>query len=238
MNRLAIFVEGQTEQVFVEKLLKEIAGKSRLRIEIRRAFGGRKYQRTFSRVKVSGAESGQEYFTLIVDCGADNRVKSDIRENYQNLTERGYSAIIGIRDVHPVPRDDMSKLRHGLHWLMPKDPIEVLFVLGVMEIETWFIAEHTHFTRISDALTMQCIKAALGFDPSVDDIQLRDRPSTDLETIYSLADLDYDKSKATVQKTVDALDYARIYLELGDKIDDLQALIDSVDAFLAQGEHR
>jgi hypothetical protein len=233
MNRLAIFVEGQTERLFVEKLLEEVAGQGRLHIEIERASGGRKYQRTFSFVKVSGAESGQGYFVLVVDCGADNRVASDIRDRYKNLAARGYSAIIGIRDVHPVPRDDMSKLRHGLHWLMPKDPIEVLFVLGVMEIETWFIAEHTHFTRISDALTIQCIKATLGFDPSVHDIQLRDQPSEDLDKIYRLVGLDYDKSRASVQKTVDALDYARIYLELGNKINDLQALIGSVDVFLS-----
>lgn len=238
MNKLAIFVEGQTEQVFVEKLLEEVAGKSRLRIEIQRASGGRKSQRTFSLVKVSGAGSAQEYFALIVDCGTYNRVASDIRDRYQNLAASGYSAIIGIKDVHPFARDDISNLRHGFHSYMPKDPIEVLLVFGVMEIETWFIAEHTHFTRISDVLTMQCIKAALGFDPSLDDIQLRDRPSEDLNTIYCLVGLDYDKSRASVQKTVDALDYARIYLELGDKINDLQALIDSVDVFIAQGDPR
>jgi len=34
VKKLAIFVEGQTEQIFVEKLLKEIAGRNRIAIEV------------------------------------------------------------------------------------------------------------------------------------------------------------------------------------------------------------
>jgi hypothetical protein len=34
VKKLAIFVEGQTEQIFVRKLLEEIAGKKNIRINI------------------------------------------------------------------------------------------------------------------------------------------------------------------------------------------------------------
>lgn len=34
MKKLAIFVEGKTEQIFVEKLLREIAGQLNISIEI------------------------------------------------------------------------------------------------------------------------------------------------------------------------------------------------------------
>lgn len=37
---MAIFVEGQTEQLFVEKLINEIAGSKRVTIEARKCFGG------------------------------------------------------------------------------------------------------------------------------------------------------------------------------------------------------
>ena len=30
MKKLAVFVEGQTEQIFVEKLLEEIAGRNKM----------------------------------------------------------------------------------------------------------------------------------------------------------------------------------------------------------------
>jgi hypothetical protein len=40
MNKLAIFVEGQTEQLFVEKLILEVAGENNVRIEKRKVTGG------------------------------------------------------------------------------------------------------------------------------------------------------------------------------------------------------
>ena len=41
MNRLAVFVEGYTEAVFVEKLIEEIAGQNKVLIEHRKIRGGR-----------------------------------------------------------------------------------------------------------------------------------------------------------------------------------------------------
>ena len=39
MKRIAIFVEGQTEQIFVNKLLIEMAGKKNIAIELKRFAG-------------------------------------------------------------------------------------------------------------------------------------------------------------------------------------------------------
>jgi len=120
------------------------------------------------------APEGRKYFVLIVDCVGDNRVKSKITDNYQSLVSNGYQAIIGIRDVYPdVAYHDIAKLRRGLDYKVKTKPIQVVFILGVMEIETWFITEHTHFQKMDARLTMARIRGALGFDPSVDDIQLR-----------------------------------------------------------------
>lgn len=233
MNKLAIFVEGQTEQLFAEKLLVEIAGAKKLRIEKRKARGGRKNKRRLRLLETTAVDSQQEYFLLIVDCGEDERVGSDIRERYGNLVAQGYQAIIGIRDVFPQEREDIPKLREGLRYKLRTGPIEVLFVLAIMEIEAWFIAEHTHFARISDELTTERIKASIGFDPSTDDVELRDHPSQDLHEIYNLAGYFYKKSKTDVERTVDALDYARIYLALGKRLNDLQNLIERIDLFLS-----
>ena len=232
MTKLAIFVEGQTEQLFVERLLLEIAGKRRVRIEKHEARGGKKGKRRIRLIEASAPDSGQKFFVMIVDCGQDERVKSDIVERYDGLEKNGYQAIIGIRDVYPENRDDIPKLRRGLAYRVRTDPIQVLFVLAVMEIEAWFIAEHTHFARVSDELTPERIQAGVGFDPSTDDIELRDHPAADLHHIYQLVGLAYRKSKQHAERTVDILDYARVYLELGQQIGDLKALIESVDRFL------
>jgi hypothetical protein len=58
--------------------------------------------------------------------------------------------------------------------------IPVDFVLAVMEIEAWFLAETTHYARIDPAITMAAIKSTLGFDPENDDLQRRPSPAEDL----------------------------------------------------------
>lgn len=233
MNKLAIFVEGQTEQAFARKLLEEIAGTKNILIEEREARGGRKVKRRMRRLEATAVDSGQKYFVMIVDCGADERVKSDIAERYDGLVKSGYQGIVGIRDVYPQKREDIPKLRRLLRYKVRSVPVEVLFVLAVMEIEAWFIAEHTHFERIHDELTTGRIHAEMGFDPAVDDVHLRDHPAEDLHKIYRSVGLAYQKTKAHVERTVDLLDYARVYLDLGQRFGDLQNLTDHIDRFLS-----
>lgn len=235
MRRLAIFVEGQTEAIFLEKLVTEIAGENQVRIERQEARGGGEGIRTLELV-AREEDIGQKYYVLIKDCGADNRVKSDIRDQYDSLVREGYDAIIGIRDVFPdVAYEEVPKLRRNLAFGLKTEPVEVVIALAIMEIEAWFISEHTHFARVSRKLTLQRIKEAVGFDPSQGNVELRPHPAEDLHAIYGLAGLGYTKGKANVERTVDALDYARLYLKLGKEIPDLQCVLDCIDGFLSLG---
>jgi len=229
MKKLAIFVEGQTEQLFAERLVNEIAGKHKVSIQKHKSEG----RSRLVCINGSKANQAQEYFVLIVDCGTDNRVKSDISENYESLVSSGYDGIIGVRDVFPdADYSQIPKLRMGLQLRIKTKPIKVLFALGVMEIEAWFIAEHTHFLRLDSKLTTSYINSHLGFDPSRDDLERLPHPAGSLDAIYHLAGLLYDKNKNIVQRTVDILDYENIYCTLVDQFDDLSALIAAIDAFL------
>ena len=100
-----------------------------------------------------------------------------------------------------------------------------------METEAWFLAEHTHFRKLNSNLTSERIKAEFGFDPSVDDMQLRSCPSDDLHSIYQLEGLSYRKRQKQVQKTVRHLDYGIVYLELIDRFPDLRLLVQALDIF-------
>jgi len=64
---------------------------------------------------------------------------------YDNLSKKDYSLIIGLRDVHPISRADIGKLEAGLPRFVKTKPIPVEFILSVMEVEAWFLAEHSHF---------------------------------------------------------------------------------------------
>src|SRR5207244_3102682 len=146
------------------------------------------------------------------DCGGDGGVKSRILEEYSNLAKSGYKALVGLRDA-PKLRADIPHLQRGLPKGVPMDPVPVVFVLAIMEIEAWFLAEHTHFPKIDKKLTSALIQAELGFDPSTDDMRLRDWPAQDLNAAYQLVGERYQKGRAA-QRTVYLLDCARIAMEM------------------------
>lgn len=231
MNKLAVFVEGYTETVFVEELIEEIAGKSNVLIEHRVIYGGTNTKRRMRLVKAARPDTGQKYFVLIFDCGGDNQVKTRILEEHNNLTSNGYLEIIGIRDVRPdFTHAEIPKLEANLPKYVKTSLIPVQFILAVMEIEAWFLAEVTHFARIDPSITVQAIRTRLGFDPENDNMEQRTFPSDDLNQCYAIGGRSYLKHNA--RDTVDALDFALIYMELCNKFHYLKRLIVSIDAFL------
>jgi hypothetical protein len=223
MIKAAIFVEGQTERIFAEHYVKEILGRSLAAVETRRAVGGANHKRRLTLLKGQSARAHHECFIMIVDCGCDNRVVSDIRDNYHSLCAAGFHMILGIRDVYPnFSYGEIPRLRSTLSSFLPSKPIAVEIILAVMELEAWFMGEHTHFARLNPALTLERIREKLGFDPSADDLERRAHPAADLNAIYKLAGVSYDKSRACVQRTVGNLDLKRMRAETAARFGDLR----------------
>lgn len=231
MNKLAVFVEGFTEVVFVERLIEEVAGKANVLIERREIRGGSRARRSFALVRAARPSDGQKYFVLIVDCGGDQLVKERIIEEHENLTRSGYARIIGLRDVYPdFTREQIPDLEAGLRKYIKAKLASVEFVLSVMEVEAWFLAEATHFPRIDPAITADAIHAALDFHPEADDMEQRPTPAKDLRDCYALAGKSYAKHRS--QETVDALDFALVYFELPKRVKHLERLVSCIAQFL------
>jgi Domain of unknown function (DUF4276) len=233
MNKLAVFVEGQTEQIFVKKLLEEIAGEKNVRIRLEKSTGGRNASKRIEVIEAERAEPEARYYIQIVDCSGESRVASEIRDTYAILERRGFSAIVGLRDVFPLDRARIPDIRKAMTYRLRTQPIAVTQILAIMEVEAWFLAEHHHFAKIDPALTLAAIQGALRFDPNADDVEARDHPAEDLDRIYRLAGRSYRKNKATVHGTVDALDYAHLYLDLRARVGSLGVLVEAFDRFLA-----
>ncbi|MGC1378181.1 MAG: hypothetical protein WA821_18265 [Anaerolineales bacterium] len=235
MNKLAVFVEGYTEVVFVKKLIEEIAGQNNVLIdhsEIRGGGKSGKVKRTARIIEGEKPNTGQEYYVIIYDCGNDEGVRTRIREDHETLTESGYSRLIGVRDVRPdFTYEDIPRLEANLPLYIKTKWAPVTFILSIMEIEAWFLADSSHFPRIEPSITVAAIKANLGFDPENDDMEQRVFPAKDLDDCYKLGGKSYVKHQA--KDTVDALDYEFIYIELRKKINYLDKLISVIDAFLA-----
>src|SRR6266851_7782091 len=99
MKKLAIFVEGQTEWLFVEKLLRKIVSSKRLSITVARGIGGEKRARRFEVIKKTEPMITQRFYVQINISAADSRVNSDVWENYSALVAARFEGIVVVRDV-------------------------------------------------------------------------------------------------------------------------------------------
>jgi hypothetical protein len=233
VSKIAIFTEGQIEQIFAERLLIEMAGHGRIRVSSWRVFGGRRYSRIFLRLSKIDSAEGHSYEALIIDCGADQRVASEIREQYETMIRAGFTAFLAIRDVAPnFSRADKPRLSRGFNAVVPQKPISPILVLATMEVEAWFIGEHTHFSRLDTRLTASHVSHQMGIDIAGDDIESWDHPAQDLHNIYALAGLSYTKTKAEVERTVNALDFSAIRNTLPTRTPSIQPLIQAIESFL------
>lgn len=222
-RKIAIFVEGPTEQMFVGKLLTEIAGEDNITIQTGNAR---------SRIRIAELRSGEidsECFVLLYHCHGDEGVMARIKQNYQNLCDGGYSVILGLRDLYPLNKSELQKVIDNNNVGVNFNVVPVSITISVLETEAWFIKETSHFTRLDANLTFQKILDELGIDVRTLVAEDIVSPSKTLNDIYSLVGLTYDKKRWQVQLTVDQLDYGEIYINLKDEINALDLLITDIN---------
>lgn len=167
MKKVGIFVEGQTEQIFIEKLIYQIF--SNVYINSIEFYGGRLF--------IEGVDKNTkvDYFFLIIDVGNDEKVLSSVLDNASKMIQIGYCKVFGLRDLYPKFRDDEGEVETIINELISgseyKENIECF--LAVMETEAWFLADYNVFSRIDKKLTYQYIKDKLGVDLINEDPELQ-----------------------------------------------------------------
>jgi len=231
MKRIAIFVEGQTEQIFIHKLVREILGEDKVSIIMKRSLGGAKIPKQ-EIVRGASFSRSPDYYVLINDCGADNRVKSEIIENLDNLSEKGYKYIIGVRDLYPLHENDYLRLEKGMNFLPKKyglfrDIMKIIII--IQEVETWFLAETNHYKKVDKRLNGPFINKYLGFNPFTMDVTHRRHPSKDLNDIYRLVGKSYTKRHWQVEKLVNKLDFENVMRNLKYDIPSLGELVNTLE---------
>lgn len=228
MKKIAFFVEGLTEQYFVEKLIEEVLGKKNLQIEKVKMRGGGKAKPKISQIFSPKKNDNAEYYFLIVDCGGETTVTSYIKEQRPNLIRKGFVAIFGLLDVRPnFQRDEIDRLKRGLYYKMPTKDILVKFLLSIMEIEAWFLAEENHYKEISSNLTLEKLKTEFNFNP-LSNTENIDEPADLLDNIYKMVGFRYNKKDSQIRRTVRKLDYANLYFEVCKRIPSLKEFFDSI----------
>lgn len=228
MKKLAVFVEGLTEQIFLKKLFNEIANVNDIEIEEYKLIG-----KDTATLIASSKISNKKYYILIVDVGGDSRVQSTIIETYDNLVKKGYSKIIGLRDVYPHSINDVEKIRNAIKEGIETKPVYAEVILAVMEVEAWFLAEHFHFSKFHKDLSVELILNKCSIDLTTCDIECIPNPASQLDDIYKLVGKRYTKKTKKLHKIISKLDYAHLYTILPDRVKSLKQLINQVDDFLS-----
>ncbi len=228
IKRVAIFVEGLTEQEFVIRLLSELAGKKNIEFDIYKQSRG---YLSWSELR-SDAPSPIVHI-MIANCSNDEQVKSQIMERYDSLKSAGYSLIIGLRDVYPFCKKEIPCLKKGLLLGLPADKtIPIKIHLAIMEIEAWFIEEKKHFVRIDINITSDKI-IANGFDYNEIFAHELPKPAETLGEIYQSVGKGYTKRMRSIQRTIDALSYDELYLETRKKSPSLDEFITSLESVIS-----
>lgn len=232
MKRLAIFVEGLTEQILVRHMLQSVLGKKRIAVQTVKITGGHNVRMSMTVMKAAHVERDTEYYVLIYDCGGESNVKGYLLAHYEKLVSTGYDMLIGLRDVYPnFTRDQVRRLIYGLNFGLPRKKITCRIYLAIMETEAWFLGEYRHLKKVSRILTPEFIEKHLGFNPKTGNMEEREHPADDLKAAYRLAGHDYTKKRDRLQAVVSKLDLPYFTGDLARRMPSLGLFVEALDHF-------
>jgi hypothetical protein len=244
MKKLAIFVEGETELEFMMQLLIEVAGQHRIEIKAYKFQGGGKVSGSLrSAIPIAQHNTANATFeVLIYNSGNDSRVNSDLLDQKNSLERSGFSAVLGLKDLRgmignrAITFADLPMISRADQVVERScAPLHAKIITAVMEIEAWFLAETNHYLCIDPKLTKKKIESeasSIETNPFTDDMTQLLQPAETLGKIYKIVGKGFDKSEKHRTRTIQCLDYARLYVSLRGKIPQLNQLLVEVDAFL------
>ena len=221
-KKLAVFVEGFTEQEFTIRLITELVGMHGVSFKIY------KQDRGYLSFVELREHSTSVIHVLVANCCNDAQVKSQIADQYSSLQLAGYSLIVGLRDVYPLSHSDIPLLVANLMIGLPTGTLPIHMHLAILEIEAWFLEELTHYARIDSDLILANV-VANGFDYI--NVRAADlpNPAMTLDAIYRSVGKRYKKKIRHIQRTASALSYEHIYGEVATKAPSLGSFISSLE---------
>lgn len=206
MIKIAFFVEGQTERIFVEKLLCEYLTYPKYTIEIVKFMG----DRSINIITKRNISPEIKYYFLIYDVGGGEKVVSTLLERAEKMINQGkYYRLFALRDLHPEERENKEKIINLVNNEFNEKSFRnhLRFILAIMEIEAWFLADYNLFYRINNILKPNYIKSKLNIDLIKDDPELYESPAVKVGKILSLVGMKYKKKKKQIYKICHNVDY-------------------------------
>lgn len=204
MIKIAIFVEGYTELELIQRIINYICADKGLIVEIKE-----QKSKILHNVSIqTSPKSDISHYILLVNCCTDTQVKSQIISQYISLQNSGYSRVIGLRDVYPMNHTHIPKMQSMLAKGIQIQSMPVDIILAILEIETWFIGELSHFARLTPPVSSDDVSSVLnqlGINLSSQSVDNIDHPAQTLDSIYQKSGLRYKKKMPQISRTVNAL---------------------------------
>jgi hypothetical protein len=225
MIKTAIFVEGQTELIFVREMLLRLFNWSNISIECYTLFIDEKHIPT----EYSYAAPHIEYYFQINNVGNDHGLLSRIKKREKWIWNDGFSRIIGLRDMYSKSYREVVKNAlidnevnkkfieaHKSEIIkFSERQYDIYFNFSIMEIEAWLLGFVKKFDKLHPQLDLNSINQALNMDfEEIDPETAFFHPSNNLDMICRLAGQRYDKKKGDVSAILSHIekeDYLNLY---------------------------
>ena len=214
MKKIAVFVEGQGELIFVRRILYHLIDPSKFSFRCLALHADSEHD-----IPYPHNNPNAEVHYQIINMGNDEKVLSAIKEREEILFSNGFSKIIGLRDMYS--REYRVKSGGAINENLNRRFIEstrkiisalnnaerINFHFSIMELETWWISMYNLFAKINDKLTVNFIDENLGCDLSKIDPQTEFfHPSTEFDRILHLVGSSYDKRFSEVESISSKID--------------------------------
>ncbi|MBN2324224.1 MAG: DUF4276 family protein [Spirochaetes bacterium] len=222
MTKTCIFVEGQTERIFLKYLIEQYLSPPTFTIDSVKLISNKLYT-----IKSSCSIDNTDHYFLIFDVSNDSKVLSAIIERSQKMVlYQGYTFILGIRDLYPNKKHDKTKVLNYIKQTLHNNGLSstTRVILAIMEIEAWFLADYSFFRRIDDCLQVDYISQNLGIDISTSNPEDYNHPSKVIDQVLTLIGSSYKKKEKDVYRICHRLDYAKLCLD-----QDLHSRVPSLD---------
>jgi hypothetical protein len=201
MKKVAVFVEGQAEQLFVRELLVRMYQYTNIGIECYSLRSNILSPTSHHYPDDESSRRTQDNFYTVINAEGDNAVASAIRRRIEGLYKQNYKKVIGLRDMfcdeyHKQTQNRQIKQeinnffitkQNETKALLPHSDIVSLF-FAIMEVEAWFLGLPTFFTKINPVWTIEFIKEKSRIDISPDPEKTFYHPAEVINNIYKSLD--------------------------------------------------
>lgn len=212
MRKICVFVEGQTEQIFVREFLLKWYNYARISIECHQIIG-----RSSMAAEYDYPNPEAEIHYQIINVGGDSRVLSWLLDRVDGLKNEGYELMVGLRDMYgqyyrkrsteidaDLNKEIISAAYEVIQDRLKADAALVSFHYAIMEIEAWMLAMYPSLLRKFPNLQESDLRCIYDIDEDVEKTVYH--PADTLDAVFRKAGSTYEKHRTDANSILSFMD--------------------------------